>query len=335
VRRARARVFAAMLSTFVEMRVAATDLLIVGANGFLGVRTVAAALAAGISVATFGPPSAAGDLLARWRGRIATYPGSITEPAEIAATLAATRPATVISFAAHGEGRGGLMSAGEIAPARAFAVNVDGFRILLTACAEAGVRRVLWTGSTAVFGPAAEYPSTPLDEAAARAPRTIYGLTKQLAEDVASFYRRRTGMEVCALRPPLVFGPSRWYGGAAEPLHRLLAAASRREALALRLPEEHFDLMYADDVATALLLLADHRGSLAPCYHVNGFATCYRDIAAFLARECPGFDPSLEFTRSAIVYPLISATRIARDVGFHPRFDLPAALRSSLQELAP
>jgi UDP-glucose 4-epimerase len=324
-----------MRSIWAETRVAATDLLIVGANGFLGGRTVAAALAAGNSVATFGPPSPAGDLLARWHGRIANHVGSITEPAEIAAALAATRPVTVISFAAHGEGRGGLMSAGEIEPSRAFAVNVDGFRTLLAACGEAGVRRVLWTSSTAVFGPAAEYPPTPLDESAARAPRTIYGLTKQLAEDVASFYRRRTDMEVCALRPPLVFGPGRWYGGAAEPLQRLLAAASRRETLALRLPKEHFDLMHADDVATALLLLANHRGPLAACYHVNGFATCFRDIAAFLARECPGFHPSLEFECSAVVYPLISAERIAREVGFHPRFGLAAALRSSLQEFAP
>lgn len=311
------------------------DLLIVGANGFLGARTVSAALTAGRSVATFGPPSPDRDLLAPWRDRIHEISGSITEAADITAALAARRPRVVLCFAAHGEGRGGLMRAGEDVPDRAFAVNVAGFRTLLAACAAAGVPRVLWASSTTVFGPAAEYGPAPVDETAPCAPRSIYGLTKQLAETVARFYRQRTGMEICAVRPPLVFGPGRWYGGAAARLDTLLAAAARRETLALRVPEEQFDLMHGDDVAAAFRHLAAHRGTLAPCYHVNGFATSYRDIAAVLTQECPGFRPALEFVPSEIVYPLISAARVARETGFQPRLDLRAALLATLQESQP
>jgi len=311
------------------------DLLIVGANGFLGARTVAAAVAAGRAVATFGPPSPGRDLLAPWRDRIREISGSMTEAADVMAALSGSRPRAVLCFAAHGEGRGGLMRAGEDAPDRAFAMNVAGFRTLLATCAAAGVPRVLWASSTTVFGPADAYGPVPVDETAPCAPRSIYGLTKQLAETVAQFYRQRTGMEICAVRPPLVFGPGRWYGGAAERLDILLGAAARRERLALRVPEERFDLMHGDDVAAAFLHLAAHRGALAPCYHVNGFVTSYRGIAAVLMQECPGFHPVLEFVPSEIVYPLISAGRVAHETGFQPRLNLRAALLATLQENPP
>lgn len=310
---------------------AAGRVLIVGANGFLGSRAVRRFLAAGWAVHGFGPAPVV-DLLEPWRGRIGEHAGSVTDPGAVAAALEAAQPDVLLSFAAHGEGGAGLMRSGEAAPDRAFAVNVEGLRVLLQACAAAGVRRVLWASSTTVFGPASEYPG-PVDEDAPPRPRTVYGLTKLLAEEVSAFVRRRDGLDVCAVRPPLVFGPGRWYGGAAGVLDALIAAAARGEATSLSVPEGRFDLMHGDDVAEAFLHLARHAAPLPPVLHVNGFATDYAEIAAALARLRPGFRPVLDHV-PAPAYPLITAGRVAQETGFHPRLGLADALRATMEEIA-
>ncbi len=185
--------------------------------------------------------------------------------------------------------------------------------------------RVVWASSTTVFGPADEYAPMRVDETAPRHPAAIYGLTKALAEEVGRFYRRRTCMEICAVRPPLVFGPGRWYGGAAQVRTRLLAAAARRETIALTVPAEHFDLMHGDDVAAAFLHLARHSRPLAPCYHVNGFATSYREIAgaadAGNAQASAHCSTCAEFDRLSAD---LGRTHRARRPASSPRFDLRA-----------
>ena len=60
----------------------------------------------------------------------------------------------MVSCAAHGAGKLGLMRSGEAEADATLAVNVLGHRNLLEAAREAGVARVIWTSSTVVYGPA-------------------------------------------------------------------------------------------------------------------------------------------------------------------------------------
>lgn len=309
------------------------SVFIVGADGFLGSRAVRAFLDAGYRVVTLGPAMPV-DLLADLTGRVQRHTGSIEDGSAVTDLLKAAAPDLVVSFAAHGEGSHGLARSSELASDRALQVNVLGFRTLLESCRAAGVRRVLWSSSTTVFGPAALYPEAPLDEAAERRPLTVYGLTKLLAEQIGQFCRDRDGLEVVAVRMPLIFGPGRWYGGAAAALNQLIAAAPTRAPIAATVPVEPFDLMYADDVAEAFLALARHRAPLAACYHINGFTTSYSEIAATLAALRPGFEPVLTYEAGGTTYPLIAATRIRREIGFVARHDLAAGLRRCLGDMA-
>ena len=308
------------------------NVLVVGADGFIGSRTVRALVNAGHRVITFGPAMSL-DLLADLDGQIDRRIGSIEDGDTVAALFRSVRPDLVLSFAAHGERKLGLLRSSELAADRALGVNVVGFRTLLEASVDANVHRVVWASSTTVFGPAALYSAVPVHENAERRPTTIYGLTKLLAEQIGEFYRDRHGLEVVAVRMPLIFGPGHWYGGAAQVMTDLIESAIAHLPFTATLDTETFDLMYSDDVAAAFLALAEYEGELAACYHINGFATSYREIVAALVDLRPSFAPHVSYEAGGATYPLIAATRIERDIGFVARHDLVTGLSHSLEAI--
>ncbi len=310
----------------------AEPVLVVGARGFVGSHVVRKLLMAGRPVHIFGPPMA-DDLLADLAGRFIETHGSVEDPATLDGVLARSGARSILSLAAYGEGRKGLAASGEASAERAIAVNVLGFRHLLEASRRASVRRVVWASSTVVYGPAELYGDTRVDEEAPRRPRTVYGLTKTQAEQLGTFYRDRHGMEVCGVRLPLIFGPGRWYVGAADALMRLFEEAAPDAAPEIEFPAGRFDLMYANDAAEIFVVLEAAIDPLNDRYNVNGFTTSYAEIAEVLRRHVSGYTPRLIERPAPMAYPLISTARLERDVGWRPAFDLERAAEDYLRAL--
>jgi UDP-glucose 4-epimerase len=304
--------------------------LIIGGRGFVGAHATRAFVTAGWTVHLFGPP-AAQDLIPDLAGSIVEHAGSVEDHPALSQAVAAARPSLLLSFAAFSEGRSGLMRSGEADADRALAVNVAGFRNVLETARAAGVGRVLWSSSTVVYGPPELYEAERVDEDAACRPRTFYGLTKVMAEQVACFYRDRFGMAVTGLRLPLVIGPGLWYQGAAAEIAKLFAAAVPNGSWLMRGPSASIDLMYVKDVAAAFLAAAD-RGGLGEIYNINGFTASYGDLAAAVAGQVPGYRPALEPVEPPFAFPLIDAARFTREAGFSPRFDLTATVADYLAE---
>lgn len=98
------------------------------------------------------------------------------------------------------------------------AVNVEGTRKLARAAAQAGVRRFVFVSSATVHGPGPFKHA--IGEDAPLRPATTYAVTKAEAETVLWQVARGSGMEVCILRPPLVYG-----AGAAGNFARLMTWA--------------------------------------------------------------------------------------------------------------
>src|SRR4051812_35952599 len=146
------------------------------------------------------------DRLTDLVGAFDDHEGTLEARERLHDVLAATQARLVVSCAAHGAGRLGLMRSGEAEADAAIAVNVIGHRNLLEAARHAGIERVVWTSSTVVYGPAELYAMARVDEAAPTAPVTFYGLTKALAEGIAAYHVRRHGQSVVGLRLPLVLG---------------------------------------------------------------------------------------------------------------------------------
>ena len=89
-------------------------------------------------------------------------------------------------------------------PDNCFAINVAGTATLLEAARQAGVRKVVLSSSTAVYGNPDRFPT---DEQTPVSPLSPYALSKYVNELYARLYTQTFGLPVTALRYFNVYGP--------------------------------------------------------------------------------------------------------------------------------
>jgi nucleoside-diphosphate-sugar epimerase len=85
-------------------------------------------------------------------------------------------------------------------------VNVDGTLRLAKQAAAAGVKRFVFLSSIKVNGEQTQF-GEPFTADQQPNPGDPYGVSKMEAEEGLNALRRKTGMEVVIIRPPLVYGP--------------------------------------------------------------------------------------------------------------------------------
>lgn len=306
--------------------------LVVGGSGFVGAHVTRAFIADGWAVSVLGPPMPV-DLLEDQGGRFQDITGSIEDGEAVGAALAQAKPDLVVSLAAYSQGAVGLARSGEADLEKAIAINAMGLGRLLERCREHGVARVLWSSSTVVLGPKRLYGDAPVTEEAPRRPVTGYGLSKVLAEDIAQYHRDRHGLDVSAIRLPLIFGPGCWYAGVAGKLVALFEGVAKGEKQRFEAAPGEVDFAYVLDAAAAFLTLARHQGALAAIYHMSAFAADFAAVARALQARRPSTAIDCAVSGPAIDYPLVDAMLIERDTGFRPRYGLEQATEAYLEAL--
>lgn len=89
-------------------------------------------------------------------------------------------------------------------PLETHLVNVVGTLNVLLAARAAGVRRVVYSGSSSVYG---EQPQSPLSETMTPNPLSPYALQKLMGEEYARLFHRLYGLGALSLRYFSVYGP--------------------------------------------------------------------------------------------------------------------------------
>ncbi|MDO8429358.1 MAG: UDP-glucose 4-epimerase GalE [Candidatus Daviesbacteria bacterium] len=90
-------------------------------------------------------------------------------------------------------------------PEKYFKNNVVGSNNLLTTMLEAGIKKVVFSSTCAVYG---EAKYTPVDELHPKDPTNPYGQSKKIVEEILSWYGSLSGMQFVALRYFNVCGAS-------------------------------------------------------------------------------------------------------------------------------
>jgi UDP-glucose 4-epimerase len=155
-------------------------------------------------------------------------------------------------------------------PLTSSAVNVEGTLNVLLAARDSGVRRVVFSSSTSVYGTSRELPTredSPLD------PISPYGVAKLAAERYCiSFSRVYDSFETVVLRYFNVFGPrqspSSQYA-AAIPL--FIEAVAAGEPVTIHGDgEQSRDFTYVDNVVAATVAAAQAKGASGRAFNVAG-----------------------------------------------------------------
>ena len=170
------------------------NILVTGANGFVGKSLITALKKQGISFVGVGRQSVKSD-----SDSFFSVPDFCTADAWIEPLANCI---TVIHLAA----RVHVMKDKSINSLAEFRkVNVDGTLNLAQQAAKAGVKRFIFISSIKVNGEHAEL-GKPFKEIAAANPQDAYGISKHEAEQGLLLIAQQTGMEVVIIRPPLVYG---------------------------------------------------------------------------------------------------------------------------------
>lgn len=156
-------------------------------------------------------------------------------------------------------------------------VNVAGTENVLRAAVEAGVRRVVFTSSVAVYGESAPEGA---DESTPPRPSGAYGESKVLAEEACFQYHRRGWVEVVALRPCFIYGPrDRHFTPNAV---RVLRGGWFPMVGGGRAP---LDLVHVEDVVQAHLLAARRPEAPGRAYNVtDGARRTVRELVRLAAQ---------------------------------------------------
>jgi nucleoside-diphosphate-sugar epimerase len=172
--------------------------LVTGGAGFIGSHTVDELVRRGHSVAVLDDLSSGKEQnLEGVRDRVDFYRGSITD------LQALERACRGADFVIHSAAQVSVPRSVQD-PAETDRVNVNGTLQVLLAARHAGVRRVVFSGSSAVYG---DDPTMPKREDMAPAPISPYGVSKLVGELYGQVFHRVYGLEFVSLRYFNVFGP--------------------------------------------------------------------------------------------------------------------------------
>ncbi len=166
------------------------NILVTGGAGYIGSHTVLALAAAGFTPVVFDNLST-GHEQAVPKG-VTLVRGDIHDIDFVAETLRRCDIAGVIHFAASS-----LVGESMENPAKYYENNVEGTLHLLLGLQKAGVSKIVFSSTAAVYG---EPEKTPIEEDFPHNPTNVYGRTKLVIEHMLSDFSAAYGLRYVALR---------------------------------------------------------------------------------------------------------------------------------------
>lgn len=168
-------------------------------------------------------------------------------------------------------------------PLRSAMVNLIGGQVVIAEAVAAGVERLAYASSSAVYGSGTgELPH----------PETLYGVHKLAIEGMARCAWLDHGLPSVGFRPYIVYGPGESAGIAAGPSIALRAAAVGQSATIAFSGSVGF--VHVSDVARAFVAGLSHAETGAGCFDLHGVSATVADFVALLRREVPGAEIAVD-----------------------------------------
>ena len=273
--------------------------LITGALGCIGAWAVRTLVRAGVPTTIFdlgGSDHRLRLLLSDEElGRVRLIRGDIAELAAVEAALAESGATHIIHLAAL------QVPFCKADPALGARVNVLGTVNMFEAAKRAGIRRLVYASSVAVYGRSEEYGEGPLGDDAQQRPRTHYGVYKQANEGTARIYWLDDGVSSIGLRPYTVYGPGRDQGLTSGPTRAMVAAAA---GAPFHIPfSGRQGLQHADDAARLFIQAARAPFEGAAVFNLRGSVVGMEEIVAAIEAAEPGARGRISFAGPPLPFP--------------------------------
>lgn len=310
-----------------EASLVGRSVLVTGGAGFIGSHLVRALVEEGATVRVLDNLST--GLYARFAGierKIDFQEGDVRNA--VACRNACRGVDTVFHLAAYISVPGSVRD-----PVTADAINISGTLNVLLAARDSGIRRLVFSSSSAVYGDTTVLP-TPED--ILPRPMSPYGVEKLYGEQMARLFFQLHGLETVALRYFNVYGP----GQNPESEYAAVIPKFITRMLSKETPtiygdgSQTRDFLYVEDVVRANLLaaIADRVGG--EVFNVaGGKSVSLNELCSALARVL-GVTRRAEYgpSRAGDIVHSSADVRLAQArLGFRPAFDLMAGLAKTVE----
>ncbi len=208
-------------------------------------------------------------------------------------------------------------------------VNVDGTLNVLVAARDAKVKRVVFAGSSAVYG---ETPTLPKREDMPPAPISPYGVTKLAGEIYGQVFQRSYGLEFVSLRYFNVFGPRQDPGSAYSGVLSLfnLAFLDGTQPTIYGDGEQSRDFTYVGNVVEANLLAFEAKRAAGHAINIGTGNRYTLNQTLALLEKITGRPSKAKYgpPRDGDIRDSQADISVARDLlGFQPRFGFEEGLK--------
>jgi UDP-glucose 4-epimerase len=256
------------------------DVLVVGADGFLGLNCVIhlQALGARVSVVTRRPSPRATGPLRR------VFHGDLRESTVVRSAVA--KQSVVFDFA----GVSGPVDSNQ-EPQRSLEEECRAHLDLFRACAESpGLPTVAFCSSRVVYGPPLYLP---VDEDHPLRPQSIYAVHKVTAEGYLAVFARTHGLPYCILRLSNPYGPNQLSASKSYGVLNLFAQlAARGEPIRVYGDgRQQRDFIFVDDAIAAFLFAAARAEARGQTYNLGGPQSISLAAAALRIADLAGGTP--------------------------------------------
>lgn len=216
-------------------------------------------------------------------------------------------------------------------PRECVALNVLGLLNVLEEAAAAGVRKLVFASSAAVYG---DNPTVPKTESMIAEPRSPYAITKLDGEHYLSMFQREGKLETTALRFFNVFGPRQDPRGAyAAAVPIFIEKALRDEDITVFGDgNQTRDFIYVKDIVGALTFAAETSGVTGVFNAGYGDQITINDLAERLIAAAGSSSKVLHAPeRAGDVKHSRASADMLRAAGWKPTYSLEAGLDATLE----
>ncbi len=210
-------------------------------------------------------------------------------------------------------------------------VNVDGTLNVLVAARDAKVKRVVFAGSSSVYG---ETPTLPKREDMPAAPISPYGLSKLAGEIYGQVFQRCYGLEFVSLRYFNVFGPRQDPGSPYSGVLSLFNAAllNGTQPTVYGDGEQSRDFTYVGNAVEANLLACESKRAAGLAINIGTGSRYTLNQTLSLLEKITGRTAKAKYgpPREGDIHDSQADISRAKDVlGYNPRFGFEEGLKNT------
>src|SRR5712691_2644806 len=208
-------------------------------------------------------------------------------------------------------------------------INVDGTLNVLVAARDAKVKRLVFAGSSAVYG---ETPTLPKCESMPPAPISPYGVSKLAGEIYGQVFQRAYGLEFVSLRYFNVFGPRQDPGSPYSGVLSLFNSAlwEGAQPLVYGDGEQSRDFTYVGNVVEANLLACETTDAAGFAFNIGTGNRYTLNQTVALLEKITGRRANAKYapTREGDIRDSqADITRARNMLGYNPRIGFEAGLK--------